>query len=247
MNEDQLPGKPLSEWANFFSEPGFDQTLLEQRFLFQPGYAPPLRLALWLDYFLIAGEAPLKKKWGQLSLEDQNALGIELLKCYLFQPLFLRLSPGGKSALKNPGGLLGKSGKLLFYPLAHDRLWPGLLTVLKEELFSSEEVFKGLQPGLMMTSSSRLEAIRRRAETLGSFFLTGQRTGLAATEPANPGKSALQPIEDDPTQVPLVVNSESTLEPTQPLPADPDIFPASSASPKKKKKSKPATDQLKLF
>lgn len=240
MDEDQLPEKPLNEWANFFSEPAFDQTLLEQRFLFQPGYQTPLRLALWLDYFLIAGEAPLKEKWGQLSLEERNALGIELLKCYLFQPLFLRLSLEGKSTIKKPG-------ELLFYPLAHDRLWPGLLTVLKEELFSSDEVFKGLQPGLMMTSSSRLETIRRRAETLSSFFLTSQRTDPAATEPAIPEKSALLPIENGPNQTPLVVNSESALEPTEPLPADPDILPASSASPKKKKKSKPANDQLKLF
>jgi hypothetical protein len=265
MNEEHLPGKPLIKWAPLFSDSAFDQLVLEEKVLFQPGYLKPLRLALWLDYFLMAGQDRLKEKWAQLSWEEQQALGIELLRCYLFQPLFLRLSQEERSATKNLLLISGKPGNLLrvevesettsesrfFYPLAHQRLWPGFLAVFEEGLFSSKEVFKGLQPELTLASSSRLETIRHRAETLDSFFLKWQGGGVSPdvikTEQTNLEKSAPVPMEDLPAQTPGGVHSASAVEAIQSAEEGADLLPTSPTSPPKKKKRKTPTDQLKLF
>jgi hypothetical protein len=265
MDQEQLSGKTLSEWADLFSDSAFDQSLLEEEFLFERRYPTTLRLALWLDYFLMAGQDRLKEKWALLSLEEQHTLGIELLKCYLSQPLFLRLSQGKKLTTKKPWRISEKPGRLLqvevksgtspeirfFYPLAHHRLWPGILTVFKEEFFSSKEVFKHLYPELTIASSSRLETIRRRAETLGSFFLKGQGAGVItsvmAEEQANLEKSTSFTIEDVPAQTPGGFPSASAGEPTQAAPKGADLLAVPPTSPPKKKKRKLSTDQLKLF
>ncbi|MBA4393242.1 MAG: hypothetical protein C0407_06790 [Desulfobacca sp.] len=269
MNDEQLPGTPKIELVRLFSDFSDDRSLLEDGFLFQLGYPLPLRLALWLDYFLMAGQDRFQDKWAHLSLEEQQALGIELLKCYLSQPLFLRLSQEGISGSKKPLHISEKAEKLLqvevesgatpeicsFYPLAHQRLWPDLLTVLKEAPFPSEEVFNRLQPELTIASSSRLETIRRRAETLGDFFLKGKKASVSpfstVETPTKLENNGPFPNADIPAETPAVVNSFRAIEPTQTAPEGLDNSPTSPTSPpsfpKKKKKGKPSTDQLKLF
>ncbi|MBI5602968.1 MAG: hypothetical protein HY879_06400 [Deltaproteobacteria bacterium] len=228
MGAMQPQEQSFSNPVDFFSDPV--QSLTEKGDLFEKGCPPPLWLALWLESFLMAGGGWLKKEWPRLSPEAQRVLGIEILKCYLYQPLFLRLSsegrpatPGSKFILKRQGQLLqveigsGPARKIQFcYPLAHSRLWMDLLTVFEEELFSFREIFKNLEPGLRMASSSRLEAIRQRAETLHSFFLKWQ------------GPSVFRSLKSDET-------------------TDQNIVPPSAPKPKKKGKGKSVPDQMKMF
>jgi hypothetical protein len=199
--------KSLIEVIRLFSDPEAFRSLTETGVLLDQGYPAPWRLALWLEYFLRAGRERFWEKWTRLSPEGQNDLGVEILKCYLFQPLFVPLSTGESLSparslpgLKKKGQLLqadlesteGRSERL-FYPLAHHRLWPGLWDFIKEEFPPSPKVFKRLIPDLTLASSSRLEKVRQRAESLISFFSTGQEAV------AGPG---LVPEEKAPRPVP---------------------------------------------
>lgn len=263
MGEMQPQEQSLSSLIDLFSDP--TQSLTEGRGLFEKGCSAPLWLALWLETFLMAGGKPLKKEWPRLSPEAQRVIGVELLKCYLYQPLFIRLSsegrpatPGSKFILKRQGQLLqveigsGPAREIQFcYPLAHSRLWPDLLTLFEEELFSFREIFKNLEPGLHMASSSRLETIRQRAETLHSFFLKWQGSSVFRSmkpeETTDPEKGDSLSIEDSPAQEPGGINLDKDIEPTEPITFDPEKVPPSAPRPKKKGKGKSAPDQMKMF
>jgi hypothetical protein len=265
MDKVQLPEKPLSQWGHLlFDTPG-DQSLSPEELLCRPKHPLPLRLAFWLDFFLTAGQERLREKWMLLSEEDQQALGLEILKCYLTQPLFIRLFPGEKSITRNPSFISGRSEKLLqvevdsgttperrfFYPLAHRRLWPALLSVLKEELFTSLVIYKGLQPALVLASSSRLAAIRERAETLVSFFSTKQVLDLSpeavTKEKIFSEEEGTPSIPAIPEETRKVILSSEVEEPDQSIPEKADVAPPPSASSPKKKKKKTINHQLELF
>jgi hypothetical protein len=104
--------KHTEEWSPLLgeghpSDADFFSPFMGNESLFETGYPASLRLALWLDFFLMAGEEGFKKKWPLLPTEEQKTLGIELLKCYLVQPLFLRLSQE-----ERPSGAQGPRGRL---------------------------------------------------------------------------------------------------------------------------------------
>jgi hypothetical protein len=252
------------EWIAFFSDP--DQFLTRKGILLEKEYPPPLRLALWLEYFLTAGVKPLKGLWARLPMEEQKVLGMGILKCYLFQPLFIRLSPEGKSLKPTPPLLLKKQGKILtvergtepdgpdgevwfYYPLVHNRLWPGLLTLFQGEILSFEEVFKSLESELTIAASSQLETIRQRGETLASLFRDkpGAAPSLIPEGQMGTEKTTTLMVDDAPAQVPGTANlTEGGRTGLAPSPG-PDSFLDQPAPPKKKKKKKPAPDQMKLF
>ncbi|OGP50294.1 MAG: hypothetical protein A2Y79_00960 [Deltaproteobacteria bacterium RBG_13_43_22] len=261
MNEDPSQAQSLKEFIDLFSDPVSSLSSLSNGTLFDPSFSSPLYLALWLEFFLIAGEKPVKERWALLPLAEQTDLGVELLKCYLFQPLYIRLSKEEKSsAIKSPLRLESQ-GKLfqvehgtgtnrkieLLYPLDHLRFWPDLFQLFKEDFFSSEKVLKALEPGIILTSSSRLEKIRRRAETLGSFFrkekdekismdfLSGERPKPKMVLSETSGPAYPEPPAPGP------------IEPSRPEPVISDLSPSPPLPPKKKRKKKPSQDQMELF
>lgn len=263
MGEKTSSEKFSKEWIDLFSDP--DQFLTGKGILLQKECPLPLRLALWLEYFLTAGAGSLKEIWGRLSLEEQKVLGIEILKCYLFQPLFIRLSPEEKSIKLPSPLLLKKQGKILkvergsepdrevwfYYPLVHHRLWPGLLTLLQGGIFSSEEVIKGLEPELIIPSSSHLETIRQRAETLSSLFRKRPDGDvpfqMMPDRQKQTERTGVFIVEDVPAQIQEDVrSSEGEKSIQRPIPG-PDSSLDQPAPPKKKKKKKPAADQMDLF
>jgi hypothetical protein len=266
MGEKTSSEKFSKEWIDLFSDP--DQFLTGKRILLQKECPLPLRLALWLEYFLTAGAGSLKEIWGRLSLEEQKVLGIEILKCYLFQPLFIRLSPEEKSIKPPSPLLLKKQGKILtvergsepdgpdgkvwfYYPLVHHRLWPGLLTLFQGGTFSFEEVAKGLGPDLMVASSSHLETIRQRAETLRSFFRKCPDGDVPfqvmPDRQRQIEKSGAFIAEDVPAQVQEDVRFSEGEKSARPPTPGPDLSSVQPAAPKKRKKKKPAPDQMDLF
>lgn len=254
-----------NDWIAFFSDP--DQFLTKKGILLEREYPPPLRLALWLEYFLTAGVKPLKGLWARLPMEEQNVLGVEILKCYLFQPLFIRIFPEEKSLKPTPPLLLKKQGKILtvergtepdgpdgevwfYYPLVHHRLWPGLLTLFQQgEIFSFEEVAKGLEPELAIAASSHLETIRQRAETLSSLFrkMPGAAPSLIPEGQMGTEETTTLMVEDAPARVPGTANLTEGRKTGQAPSPGPDSSLDQPAPPKKKKKKKPALDQMKLF
>lgn len=231
----------------------------------ESGFSGPWHLVRWLDQFLTIGQGPLKETWGRLSAEEQTALGVELLKCYLFQPLFLRFFREEGTALPHPFPYLKNGEKLLqvedrkttsgsirfIYPLAHHRFWPVLLTALEEKLFSLEAIFDRLQPEITLAVASRQEKIRARAETLQAFFLKWQSQAASGSEmlpeQINPKDRVSPPFPKGTIQAPAdgTLVKESELIHSAPLVPDP--IPASSSAPLKKKKNARSRDQLKLF
>lgn len=225
MSKEQSPEQSLIELIHLFSDPAPIQLLKEKGALFEAGHSAPLRLALWLEYFLSAGAKELKENWASLSLEEQNDLGIELLKCYLFHPLFLRLSP--EKPIKTTPFFLKKQEKLiwveyepgpdrkvrLFYPLVHHLIWPGLLIVLKENVISSEDALIRFQSAMKVAASSSLDTIQERVETLRSLFFNSSK-GIES-------------------------------KPQNPLGTDP--IPTAPSQPKTKRIRKKSNDQLNLF
>jgi hypothetical protein len=263
MKEKESSEQFPEEWIDLFSDP--DQLLKGDWILLRKEYPPPLRLALSLEFYLTAGEEPLKELWGRLPLEELKVLRIEILKCYLFQPLFIRLFPQEKPRNPNPPLFLKRRGNLLFaergtgsgrevgfyYPLAHHRLWPGLLSMNQNEKFSFEKCIKNLEPELTTAASSRMETLRQRADILRSLFLR-ERDGdvLFSVEPDQPDRKEKTEdviLEDKPAQDPGEVRfSEGDKNAHSPA-SGPDLSPAQSAKPQKKKKKKPAADQMDLF
>jgi hypothetical protein len=261
MTEDRSQEQSLSEFIRLFSDPASSLSSSGKGGLGEPGLSAPLHLALWLEFFLIAGQEPVKEKWALLPLEEQTALGIELLKCYLFQPLYIRLPKEEKSfAVKSPLILesrgkffqvehgTGKNrGMELLYPLDHRRFWPELFGIFQEDFFSSEKVFKALEPGIILTSSSRLGKIKRRAETLGSFFLKGKNKEISTDLQQGDQSKTKNAMEDTPEQTHGEVHPPKKIEPDQSGPAVSDLPPSPPLPPKRKKKKKSSQDQMELF
>jgi hypothetical protein len=162
MREDPSQEQSLKEWTDLFSDPASSLSTLGKGNLSEPTFFASLYLALLSELFLVAGGEAVKEKWASLPLEVQTELGIELLKNYLFQPLYIRLSREKKSSpIKSPLSLESQ-GKLfrvehgagpnrkieLLYPLNHRRFWPDLFRLFQEDFFSSAKVFKALEPGI---------------------------------------------------------------------------------------------------
>jgi hypothetical protein len=264
MKEDPSLEQPLKEWIDFFSDPASSLFTLGKGNLSESAYSESLYLALWLEFFLVAGEEQVKKKWALLPLEEQTGLGIELLKCFLFQPLYIRLSKEEKSsAIKSPlklesqGKLFrvehgsGTNRKIEFlYPLDHYRFWPDLFRVFPEDFFSSEKILKALEPGIIMASSSRLGKIRQRAETLGSFFLKSTGTKIPSSplpeEQSNIDKNGLF-ADDSPDQTEGIVHSFEMIAPVQFPPMTEENKPSPSSPKREKKKRRSSKDQMELF
>jgi hypothetical protein len=261
MNADPSHEQFLKDWTDLFSDPASSLSHLGKGNLSESRNSVSLHLALWLEFFLIAGEESVKEKLALLPLEEQTALGIELLKCYLFQPLYIRLSKEEKSpAIKSPllmesrgkffqieHGTGKNRGMELLYPLDHRRFWPELFGIFQEDFFSSETVFKALEPGIILTSSSRLRKIRQRAETLGSFFLKGKSNIISA--PIVPGDQSKtkNALEDNPEQTNGELHPNKKIETTHPAPVVSDLPPSPFLPPKRKKKKKSSQDQMELF
>jgi hypothetical protein len=234
----------------------FISALMEKADLFDPGSPIALKSALWLDYFLNEGALAFKEKWGLLPPEEKNLLGMEILKCYLRQPLFLRLSREGKGGIAGTSLVSEKKGKLwqvtfasgkkkilrMYYPLPHHRLWPDLLEILAKDFFPSSSTSHSLERELALASGSRLAHLRQRTETLRIFF-----PETASQEPPpqplekemaesdlNQGSAAFAPLSQMETDLP---------PPASVIPKDKD----KRSGPGKKKKRKSADDQMKLF
>lgn len=261
MKEDPFQEQSLKEWTDLFSDPASSLSALEKGNPFEPTFSASLYLALLSDLFLVAGEEPVKEKWASLPLELQTDLGIELLKGYLFQPLYIRLSKEEKaSAIKGPLKLesQGKFFRVehgtetnrkieLLYPLDHHRFWPDLFKLFQEDFFSSEKVFKALEPRILLASSSRLEKIRRRGETLNSLFLKGKHQEISADLLPGDQSETKNAQEAHPGQAQGDVHPLEKIEPDPSAPAISDLPPSPLSPPMRKKKKKPSNEQLELF
>ncbi len=262
MKEDPSLEQSLKEWTELFADPASSLSAFwgpenGEGSAFSPG---PY-LALWLDYFLVAGDKPVKEKWAALAPDKQIDLGIALLKCYLVQPLYIRLSREEKGPVIKAPLILESQGKFfrvehgtgtnkkieLLYPLDHLRFWPELFGLYQANFFSSEKVVKTLSPEIILASSSRLEKIRRRAETLNSFFLKGNQKEIPVDKrPEDPVKIKNAP-EDISGQNQGDVHPPDKIEPKQPPLMDLDCPPSPLLPPKKRKKKKSSKDQMELF
>jgi hypothetical protein len=262
MKEDPSLEQSFKEWSGLFSDPASSLTAFWGKGdLSESAYPASFYLALWLELFLVAGGNQAKEKWASLSLEKQIDLGIRLLKCYLFHPLYIRLCLGEKiSVIKAPlimesqGKLFrvehgtGTSRKLeLLYPLDHRRFWPDLFKVFQKDFFTSEKILKALEPGIILVSSSRLEKTRRRAETLADLFSAGQYKEIP--EALLPGDQSKQhpAREDTPEQDRQEVAAPDQPEPEQSTPLVSNLPPSPGLPPKRKKKKKTSMDQMELF
>jgi hypothetical protein len=263
MGEKESSERFTKEWIDLFSDP--DRVFKEEGILLTKDRPLSLLFALGLEFFLMAGEQSLKEFWGWLPLEEQKALRIEILKCYLFQPLFIRLFPEEKPINLTPPLLLKRQGKLLlvergtgsggeigfYYPLVHHRLWPGLLSLNQEGIFSSEEILQGLEPELIIAASSTLKTIRQRAETLRALQKEEEEGEIPFSMGANQQKPAgeIEAVnaEDAPAGDPEEDRFPARDESAQPSVPVPDISPVQPAKPQKRKKKKPVPDQMDLF
>ncbi len=262
MKEDPSLEQSFNEWSGLFSDPASSLTAFWGKGgLSKSAYPASFYLALWLELFLVAGDNQAKEKWVSLSFEEQTDLGIRLLKCYLFHPLYIRLSKEEEiSAIKAPlrlesqGKLFrvehgtGTTRKLaLLYPLDHLEFWPDLFKVFPEDFFTSEKILKALEPGIILVSSSRREKARRRAETLAALFSTGKQEEIPEGLPF--GDQSKQPPvrEDAPVQAEQEVAAPEKPESEQPTPLVSDLPPSPGSPPGRKKKKKTAMDQMDLF
>ena len=259
MKEDPSQEQSLKEWIDLFSDPATSLSTLEKGNLSESAYSASLYLALWLEFFLVAREKPVKEKWASLPQGEQTDLGIELLKCYLFQPLYIRLSKEERSSAIKAPLTMEAQGKLfrvehgtgtnrkieLLYPLDHLRFWPDLFRLFQEDFFSSKKVFKTLEPGIILASSSRLEKSKRRAETLGSFFWKGKSEKIFTDLFPGDQSKTKNALEDTPGQAHGDVHPPKMIEPCQPEPAVSDLPPSPLLPPKRK--NKPSKDQMELF
>jgi hypothetical protein len=266
MKEDPSQEQSLQTWIDLFSDPATSlSTLLENGFGSESAFSPSPYLALWFEYFLVAESKPVKEKWASLSFEKQIGLGIELLKYYLFQPLYIRLSNEAKTSVMKAPLKLESRGKLfrvehgtgtnrkieLLYPLNHSRIWPNLFRFFQEDFFSSEKVFKALEPGILLAFSSHLEKIRHRAETLSSLFLKEKyqeiSTGLSPGEQSEIKNAQEEPSGQAEGDIHPPEKMWLDLPADQPPPPISDLLPSPPSPPKRKKKKKPSDDQLELF
>jgi hypothetical protein len=262
MKEAPSLEQSIKEWSELFSDPASSLTALGGRGdLPESAYPASFYLALWLELFLVAGENQAKEKWASLSLEGQIDLGIGLLKCYLFHPLYIRLSLEEKISIIKAPLRLESQGKLfrvehgsganrkleLLYPLDHLEFWPDLFSLFPEDFFASEKILKALEPGIILVSLSRLEKTRRRAETLAALFSTEKHKEPPEVLPSG-DQSRQPPVQKDtPEPTNQDLSAPENLEPEQPAPLVSALPPSPGLSPGRKKKKKTAMDQLDLF
>jgi hypothetical protein len=261
MKEDPSQDRSLKEWIELFSDPALSLSTIWGKGDPVPSvYSRSVYLALWLEFFLVAGQKSVIEKWALLSFEEQIDLGIELSKCYLFQPLYLRLSRKEKtSVIKKPlklesrGKLFrveygtGEDQKIEFlYPLDHTPFWPDMFGLLEDHFFSSEKTYEALKPWIILSSFSRLEKIRHRAETLSSYFIKVKRKEILEDLPPEDPSKTNSVLEDYPGQVQGDILPPEVPEPN--LPAPPVSEPPSPLLPiRRKKKKKSSMDQMELF
>lgn len=265
MKEDPFPEQSLQAWIDLFSDPALSlSAILEKGNKSEATFSSPSYLALWLDYFLVAGEEPVKEKWASLPLEEQIGLGVELLTCYIFQPLYIRLTKREKASMIKAPLKLESQGKFfrvehgtgtnrnieLLYPLEHRRLWPDLFRIIPGDLFSSRKIMEAIQPGMTLSSFSRLEKIRQRVETLASFLTKGQpEETLPDRLPVEQTPFDMAPpitgdqIEESDTGD----HSPEITDSSQSAPEIKDIPPSPLPPPKRKKKIKQSKNQMELF
>ncbi len=262
MKENPPEKQSPEKWNDLFADPGASLDLLREKGIrSESTYPASLFIALWLDFFLVTGGEEVKAKWAALPPEEQSGLGVELLKCYLSQPLYIRLSEGKKlPGLKAPLELKSQGKFFLveygnepdrqlewLYPLDHQRFWPALFRVFKENFFTSEDIQKALEAEMIRVSSSRLEKIRRRADDLIALFSKGDINEIPEA-PTPKDQPEWPPVrKDTPETVSEDVLSPEKLEPETPPPAVPDLSPSPASEPKRKKKKKTSMDQLELF
>jgi hypothetical protein len=192
----------LDKIIRLLSSPGGIPSLRENGLLFEPEVPALWRLILWLEIFLNTKEMPSKEEWGLLSTEEKDLMGIELLKCYLFRPLFLELCLEKKPTRDIPH-FITRQGKILkaeygdgpnrtvrfFYPLAHRLLWPGMLVFLNAPLFSIKEGVPKIHAVMTVLSSFCLKESKDRAEFLKSLILPspeGRQKESLVTQPEPP-------------------------------------------------------------
>ncbi|MEW6188232.1 MAG: hypothetical protein AB1585_21140 [Thermodesulfobacteriota bacterium] len=254
----------LKEWSDLFSDPASSLSGFEKGIPFRPGFPTSLRLALWLELFLLIGEGGVKKQLAFLPEKELIALGIRLLQCYLSQPLYVRIFRGeNRSIFKRPLNFKAE-GKLyqveqgggekkwteILYPLDHRRLWPKGLRLLPEWVFAAEAVFKTLEPEMHLAASSGLEKIRVRVQTLETLFQEGRRVEipapLSAEEPPPPpinvvGEGGKREGTKEEKGIKTV---EKDPQPAQEIQ---DLAPSLTVPSGKRKKRKSSQEQLELF
>jgi hypothetical protein len=235
-------------------------TLMEKGDLFDPGCPLSLKSALWLDFFLDNGAEAFKEKWLLLPSEEKNLLGIIFLKYYLHQPFFIGISrevSGGMVwtplVTERKGRLLqvafeseGKRGHQIYYPLQHDQLWPNLLQILVEDFIPFSGTLQSLERELALASDSRLDHLRQRADTLRIFFSGPATKDDLRSQPINSAEplkkeNAKKNILDQETEIkmePALLSVDSAMPEDRTGPPTPV---------KKKKKTKSAQGQMKLF
>jgi hypothetical protein len=239
--------------------------LLKSADLFDPGCPLSLKSVLWLDFFLHTGPEDFKEKWLCLSPSDQDLLGIIFLRAYLYQPLFITISDERQgsgawkaTASEKKGGLLqvvfdseGKKGHKIYYPLEHARLWPDLLPVLMANFIPSPGAQKSLERELTITSTSRLDYIQLRAKTLETFLSNIAIPVLPPDQVTTADPLAHEGLKRNFEEQDFEAKSPAS-EGNTPW-RSPDERELSreaakvQAPKKKKKRSKPDQDQMKLF
>jgi hypothetical protein len=180
-----------------FNDPDQGTSIPWEEYLHNQDYLSGSRRALWLEFLLRAGPERFKKGWQQLPVEDRKRLGCLILKGYLFQPLVIPVWPEKKSRL--PAGPLKtyREGRILraeslseinslpryYYPLAHNRLWPVLLPLIREGLFNEQGIPALLQSTLMMAARSGLKKIQDRLQEIQSHVLKERPKPVEAFDP----------------------------------------------------------------
>jgi len=180
-----------------FNDPDQGTAIPWENDLLNPDYPLGSRRALWLEFLLRAGPERFKEGWQQLPVEDRKRLGCLILEGYLFQPLVIPIWPEKKSG--HPAGPLKtcREGRILrveslsesnglphyYYPLAHNRLWPVLLPLIREGLFNVQGIPALLQSTLMMAARSGLKKIQDRLQEIHSHVLKERLKPVEAFDP----------------------------------------------------------------
>lgn len=262
MTENHSSDWSLTEWSDLFSDPAASLSGLKKGIPFGPGLSPSIRLALWFELFLLIGGEGAKSQLASLPEEELLDLGIRLLQCYLSQPLYIRIFHGQtRSIFRKPlnfkaqgklylveQGMGEKNRKEILYPLDHRRLWPEALRLLPDRVFASDSVYKTLEPAIRLSSSSRLEKIRMRGETLSVLFREGRIADRSTILPDEAMSLPPPAAEEGGGKGTLEIKQVATAEAT-PIPSleTQGPVPPFPHPPGKKKKRKSSQEQLELF
>jgi hypothetical protein len=185
------------EFLAAFNDPDPGTSIAWEATLHNQDYPSGNRRALWLEFLLRAGPERFKEGWQQLGVEDRKKLGGLILECYLFQPLIIPLRPEKESGLPTGPLKIFREGRILrgeslseidalpryYYPLAHTRLWPVLLSLIREGIFNVRGIAALLQPALRLASGSGLKNIRDRLQEIQSQVLKEAPEPVEAFDP----------------------------------------------------------------